>query len=747
MANDGTIKIGIELDDSGVKSQAQTEGKKAGEQFADAFDDSAKSAGDSAKKSIKNAGDSAGSVGKSAGKSFADGFDSGAKGLGSKAKSEIKGAADGAKAAGTSGGESFSSGFLSAAKGISAGVTALIGAGVGKAISEAEERVGRMANLQVAATDSGTNIDDATAAYKRLYGQLGEVDRSVETTNNLLGFADGNMELLKESTDAVVGAFARWPDSVSIEGLAESMNESARTATIVGSTADVLNWAARSAEEWSASLSGNVEAQTAFNDAIEQGATVEDAFNAALAAAGDETDRAAILADALSDAYGELGRQYEELNKPLSDYRNAQDDLNQAFSDAGEALMPFATMMLGTFTPAIQGAADVIGEFAPAVQDAFSSGNFAAAGQGIGNMVSDLAGMIVEAVPEFVSAGVELAGGIAVGIVEGLPDLIVSVVDAVTQAIPQLIESAFTVVQAIVESLPQIIQAIVDAIPQIVQMIADALPNSIEALVNGFVQLFLAFVQAIPQIIEAITPHIPTLVQALATAIIENLPTILQAAIQLFMAIASAIIQATPDILANLGALLMEIIGKLPEFANQMAEGAKRAAQDFADGLINDLKSLPGKVAAKGAEIAQSLMDSIWNGIQSIPGMVTSFLGNTIGSILPFSIEAPSESYALSEGDYAATMSANSTGVMPAAMPLSAAGAPSLLADTSFGSSQVAAAVSGGRRAGVLTTIINNETTNNEFRLSVDGMSRTTQEEFSDNLFSLMDLMIREGAM
>src|SRR5699024_12529896 len=72
----------------------------------------------------------------------------------------------------------------------------------------------------------------------------------------------------RRSSDLLVtGAWATYGDSIPIDGLAESVNETIRTGTVTGTFADVLNWGSKEGETFGVMLKENTEANQEWNDA------------------------------------------------------------------------------------------------------------------------------------------------------------------------------------------------------------------------------------------------------------------------------------------------------------------------------------------------------------------------------------------------------------------------------------------------------------------------------------------------
>lgn len=265
-------------------------------------------------------------------------------------------------------------GLETAGKTITGSVVGATTALVGLATSQ-EENIEQTHQLEAAWQDAGGTTEQASAAYTTFYKLLGETDTATEAAQNLARMTTNEQEL-SQWTDIAAGSFSKFGDALPLENLVEASQETAHTGTVTGGLADALNWATASNEQWSTALSGNQAAQQAFNEQIEQGATKEDAFNAALAACGSEQERSTLITQTLDGLYGEIGQTYQENNKTMLDAREQQAQFNQKLTEAGEAAMPvkekvleLGTALLEKVTPALEGVSNWYQQLSPEQQD------------------------------------------------------------------------------------------------------------------------------------------------------------------------------------------------------------------------------------------------------------------------------------------------------------------------------------------------------------------------------------------
>lgn len=174
-----------------------------------------------------------------------------------------------------------------------------------------------MASLESSSELAGYSAEETEQTYRTLYGVLADDQTAATTTANLqaLGLSQGQLQELLNGT---IGAWAKYGDSIPIDGLAESINETAKTATVTGTFADVLNWAG----------------------------TSEDAFNAKLANCRTESERANLIMQELANqGLMQAGQKWQENNTNLVAGNQATADFQQATAELAETVAPIVTQI------------------------------------------------------------------------------------------------------------------------------------------------------------------------------------------------------------------------------------------------------------------------------------------------------------------------------------------------------------------------------------------------------------------
>lgn len=230
-------------------------------------------------------------------------------------------------------------------------------------IEATEEYRSMMAKLEGATNTYGYEIDYTKDKFKEFYRYLGDSQMANNAISNLLGLQveTGTLDKL---VNAAISTWSMYGDSMPIESLTESINETIQVGKVTGTFADTLNWTRINQEELSASLGNGSAAQKAFNQAISEGEAVEDAFSAALAATSDQGERANIVANFLNSTYGESKTTYDELNGAMLDANESELNLIDSQAKLAEAVSPVKDVFTQLKTQALEAILPIVTDLA-----------------------------------------------------------------------------------------------------------------------------------------------------------------------------------------------------------------------------------------------------------------------------------------------------------------------------------------------------------------------------------------------
>lgn len=192
---------------------------------------------------------------------------------------------------------------------------------IGSALLDLEESTREyrqiMGTLETSSRAAGYTAEETTAAYERLYGVLGDTQTTATTVANLqaIGLEQEDLMVL---VDAATGAWATYGDSIPIDGLAESINETIQAGKVTGVFADVLNWAG----------------------------TNEDEFNEKLENTKDASERANIVMGQLAEqGLAETGQAWRDVNGDIVEANESQAKWDESVAQLAEFLAPAANAL------------------------------------------------------------------------------------------------------------------------------------------------------------------------------------------------------------------------------------------------------------------------------------------------------------------------------------------------------------------------------------------------------------------
>lgn len=182
---------------------------------------------------------------------------------------------------------------------------------------------------------AGFESETARKSYRNFYAILGDTDTATEASQLLANMAKNEEEVTKW-TRIAAGVHGTFGDSLPIEGLVESANETARTGQITGVFADAINWATKEGEHFGVALKANTEANEDWNKAVKAATSAEDYFNLALQDCKDEAARQKLIVDTLSASYDTAATSFYKNNQQVIDARRNQATLDETLAKVGD---------------------------------------------------------------------------------------------------------------------------------------------------------------------------------------------------------------------------------------------------------------------------------------------------------------------------------------------------------------------------------------------------------------------------
>ena len=463
------------------------------------------------------------------------GFKSGLSKLGGVAKTALKGTV------------AAIGGVATAATGAVTGLLALE--------SATEEYRVAQGKLNTAFEAAGYGPETASKAYGDFYKILGDTDTATEASQLLAKLAE-NEEDVSTWTDIAAGVFGTFGDSLPIEGLIESANETAKVGQVTGVLADALNWAGIS----------------------------EDEFNEKLAECTSESERNQLIMDTLSRTYDQASEAFYRNNEALIQARENQILLDDTLSQLGETVSKVKNNLLSEFLPSIASVVTAFNDLVNGVDGADEALSAA-----IGDMVTAL----VEKLPDFLSFGVDVLQAILQGIIDNLPTLLDGLAQVVEEIFVALVELAPSLLDAGIELLKYIadgikngIPSLVEKLPEIISSISEYFTENLPSILDTGADILISLIDGIVSAIPILMENLPQILTSIIDFIIENLPEIIGTGVEILTALVYGIISAIPSIVLALPDVVKAILDGFAQLPQMLFDIGANIIQGLIDGFF-----------------------------------------------------------------------------------------------------------------------------------------------------------------
>lgn len=483
-----------------------------------------------------------------------------------------------------------------------------------------------MTKLKTNAETSGNNFDFMKSKMQDLVAITGESDSSIEALSNLMavGFSD---EQMTPAINALSGAVEKFPDTLKIESLSDSLQETLATGAATGQFSELIG---------------------------RMGDSVDD-FNAGLQNCTSEAERQQYALDWLANSgLSEINDEYQSANKSTLDYERASFELQDALASLGTA-----------FTPVMAGAkgmaADFLTKSLPAVQKL--SGGFTKLFDGVSSLLDayDSGGLdgLTEQIPIVISG---LFSSASETLAENAPTLITAATTVLTSIIQSLAQSAPSLINSILPSLLNGFFGLINAL-------VSTIPTLVPELVQGAITLFLGLIDGLNDVIGQLMPMLPSLIKQITDTLIENLPAIIEGGFQLLTGLITGLTKCTPDLIDAIIALIPVITDSLTENLPALVKAGMELIVALAKGLPDAIPAiidaLPDIISAiidgfkdvDWLDLGANILKDILNGLVSAVSGIWSVVQDVGSAIIDgfcdfFDIHSPSRVMAKKVGQY-----------------------------------------------------------------------------------------------
>lgn len=476
-----------------------------------------------------------------------------------------------------------------------------------------------LANTDV--TQLGAALSDA-AATSKTYGQ------SADSTT---------LALLRLAEQGQVGTAASTALAAAMKNLYAPTNQAKKVMQELGVNAfDPASGSARDfnvvVNELQDALSGYTDEQrTAYAQTI-FGIQGFDAYNKMIVTSVEKQNE---WTAALEESTGEAAKQYDTMT----------DNLLGDVDKWNSALEGFQLVLSDQLTPTVRQFVQFGTDAISTLSTAFKDGGLSGAMDALGTILSDGLNMVIEQLPKFVDAGMQLLGALAEGllsnsdkIIDSAIEIVTILVEGVVSGAPKFAESAVQLISELAngigEAAPDLIPAAEEAIIKFVQGLTN--PESLKNLIDAAVNLISGIIEGLVRGQALLLEYAPEIVVNLVTGIISALPKIVEVGGQLILGLIQGLVQGIAAIPEAVSRIAMAVINGFKEIfgihspSTVMADIGGNLINGLVQGVSNTFKSVAGTFS----QIGKSIIDGIKSGISSAWSNLTSWVSGLFGGLV-----------------------------------------------------------------------------------------------------------------
>lgn len=497
-------------------------------------------------------------------------------------------------------GSILSFGDMLTAGGILEGIKGIAGA-ISDVVESTTEYRKIMGTLQTSSEAAGYTAEQTSEAYYQLYRALGDEQAAATATANLQALKLGQSDLNK-MLELAVGAWATYGDSIPIDGLAESINETVKAGQVTGTFADVLNWGSKEGEKFGVTLKANTEANKEWNEAVAAAETAEDYFNLALQSASSEAERANIVMQAMaSQGLADTAAAWYENNRQIVDANDAQLRTQEAMASFAETVGPAVNEVKAAFAETAAAAAELAQQIVVAVQNgspmvALFAGIATAAGAlaialNMSAIIQAATGAMTAMKTAVLGLNAAMAAnpvGVVVALIAGLVAAIITLWNTNEDFRNAVIEIGTSIKNFVMGIVDSVVEFFTVTIPAAFQAVIDFVKNNWQGLLLLLVNPFAGAFKLLYDNCEGFRNTVNDMVERVKQAFVNMK-------------------NAISNTVGNIRNAIVNGIQGAVDFITSLPGQAVQWGKDFIQGLIDGIRSMIGKVGDAVASIADTI--------------------------------------------------------------------------------------------------------------------------------------------
>lgn len=197
-------------------------------------------------------------------------------------------------------------------------------------------------------------------------------------------------------------------------------------------------------------------------------------------------------------------------------------------------------------------------------------------------ILQSLGNGIVQAIPNMISM---------------LPDVILSFVEFLSESLPDIIESGGEMLDSLTDGILEQLPALAEKIPQIITEFLNVITQNLPKILEKGVEIINKLVSGILEAIPDFVSKLPEIITSFVDFIAENLPTIVDAGIDILLNLIEGIIKTIPELVKSLPQIIEAIVNGIGNLLGSVVDVGKNIVEGIWEGISSMASWIGDKVS------------------------------------------------------------------------------------------------------------------------------------------------------
>lgn len=248
-----------------------------------------------------------------------------------------------------------------------------------------------------------------------------------------------------------------------------------------------------------------------------------------------------------------------------------------------------------------------------------NQGGAAGLGEALGNIIAQGIEMLAGFVPQMLTAGTGLIGGLLQGFAAATPNILTALA-GVGESIMQALQTLpIRLASQGVLAIGGLTQGLQEGLPELMATGGEILNSLVNRLLADAVMMMMAGGEILTQLIGGIGQALPNLITTggqimtdLINTILGKLPMVLQQGVQIVMKLANGVLQALPAVLEAAAQVMAQIVTTILSHLPEILQKGIEIILQLAAGIIRGIPDLVKKIPEVINSVKDAFLDYDW---------------------------------------------------------------------------------------------------------------------------------------